>query len=190
MLSLLTALVVAAGTPAPAAADPARTAAARALVDQLQLGPQLQKMLAQNVQAMRSGVAMRAMLAQQPGFVQAYQANKAKVDPVLQKAGAIQAEIAEKVMRDNAPAVLSAAVRSYASNYTTAELQGLSTFYRTPLGKAFLAKDGRVRAEIGEAGNQIMGAKLQAAMQANAGRLNTALAPLKTLSVAAPPPKK
>lgn len=143
-------------------------------------------MLAQNVAAMRSGGAMRAMLAQQPGFVQVYQANKSKVDPVLKKAGAIQAEIAEKVLRDNAPAVVNAAVQSYAGNYTTAELQGLSNFYRTPIGQAFLAKDGKVRAEIGDAGNRIMGAKLQAAMTANASRLNTALAPLKTLSVAAP----
>ncbi|WP_426169756.1 DUF2059 domain-containing protein [Sandarakinorhabdus sp. DWP1-3-1] len=190
MITLLTALVVAAGTPAAAPADPARLAAARTLVQQLQIGPQLQKMLAQNVQVMRSGVAMRALLSQQPGFVPAYQANKAKFDPILQKAGGIQADIADNVMRDNASAVVDAAVRSYAANYTLAELQGLSAFYKTPLGQSFFAKDGRVRAEINESGNKIMGAKLQTAMQANASRISAALAPLKTIAGPKPAAKK
>ncbi len=88
--------------------------------------------MAQNVAAMRSGYAMRSQLAQQPGFVQAYQANKAKFDPALQKAGAIQADVAQKVIDANIDAVVAEATRAYARNYTTAELEGAADFLPHP----------------------------------------------------------
>lgn len=191
MIALFVAVVVAsAGAPKPAAADPAALTAARALVQQLGIPTQLQKTMAQNLQMMRSGVMMRSMLAQQPGFVPAYNANKAKFNPVLQKAGGIQAEVAEKVMRDSAPAVIDAAVRVYASNYSAAELKGLSDFYRTPLGLALAERDGKVKAEISQSSGQVMGSKVEAAMQANSARITAALEPLKAIAAAPPPPAK
>lgn len=180
MLTLVTAVVMAA-SPAAAAppVDPATMAAATALVKQLDVRGQLGKVMAQNVAAMRSGYAMRALLAQQqPGFVQAYQANKAKFDPALQKAGVIQAEVAQKVIAANLDAVVTEAARAYARSYTTAELKGLADFYRTPLGKALYTRQGKVTAEMGRASAQIIGGKLDAAMKANAPRLKAALAPL------------
>ena len=88
LLTLFTAVVVAGAAPAaskPAAAplDPAAVAAARVLVKQLDIPGQINRTLNQNVEAMRSGVALRAMLAQQPGFVPAYNANRAKFDAAL-----------------------------------------------------------------------------------------------------------
>lgn len=169
MLTLLTAVVMAAS---PAAAPP--------LVKQLDVRGQLNRVMSQNVASMRSGYAMRAQLAQQPGFVQAYQANKAKFDPVLQKAGVIQAEIAQKIITANMDAVVVEAARAYARNYTTAELKGLADFYRTPLGKALYTRQGKVTAEMGRASAQIIGGKLDAAMRANSPRLKAALAPLNS----------
>ncbi len=197
MIMLLAAVVVAGATPAPAAkpVDPAAMAAARALVQQLGIPAQLQKVMTRNVEAMRSGVTIRAMLAQQPGFVPAYQANQAKFDPVLQKAGVIQAEVAEKVMREATPAVIDATVRVYASTYSAAELKGLADFYKTPLGTALWQRDNRLRAQITQASDEIVGARLGPALQANAARINAALAPLKTIAAGpapapAPAPKK
>jgi hypothetical protein len=181
MLNLLAAVVMAASpAAAPPPVDPATMAAATALVKQLDVRGQLSKVMAQNVAAMRSGYAMRAQLAQQPGFVQAYQANKAKFDPALQKAGVIQAEIAQKVIAANLDAVVTEAARAYARSYTTAELKGLADFYRTPLGKALYTRQGKVTGEIGRASAQIIGGKLDAAMKANAPRLKAALAPLNS----------
>jgi len=181
MMTLLAAVVVAA---APAAAaspvDPAALVAANALVIQLDVRGQIGRVMAQNVAAMRSGLAMRAQLAQQPGFVQAYQANKAKFDPVLQKAGAIQAEVAQKVIDANINAVVNESARAYARNYSAAELKGLADFYRSPLGRALYTRQGKVTAEIGQASTQIIGGKLDAAMQASAPRLKAALAPLNS----------
>ena len=184
------AAVVAAATAAPAAkpADPAALAAASALVTQLDVRGQLMATMIRNIAAMRQGAAIRGMLAQQPGFIQAYQANKAKFDPAIAKAGAIQADIATQVVRDNAGAVVNAATQSYARNYTAAELKGLSDFYRSPIGQAFQAKQGRVSAEIGQATAQIIGSKIDAGMKANEKRLQAALAPLN--SGAAPPPAR
>lgn len=185
MISFLVAVVMAAPPAAsrpaaPPPVDPSAMAAANALVKQLDVRGQLNQVMAQNVAAMRSGYAMRAQLAQQPGFAQAYQANKAKFDPVLQKAGAIQAELAQKVIAANLDAVVTATARAYARNYSAAELQGLANFYRTPLGKALYTRQSKVVAEMGSASAQIIGTKLDAAMQANAPRFKAALAPLNS----------
>lgn len=184
ILTLLTAVVVAAGAPAapkpaPAAAlDPAAVAAARALVKQLDVQGQINRSMAQNVELMRSGVAIRSMVAQQPGFAQAYEANRAKFDAAFKNAGAIQAKVAERVLRENGPAVLEVAVKAYARNYTAAELNGLSAFFKTPLGQALNNRQPRVTAEIGEASTRLVAAKMDAAMQAAAPQLQAALAPL------------
>ena len=191
LLTLFTAVVVAGAAPAaskPAAAplDPAAVAAARVLVKQLDIPGQINRTLNQNVEAMRSGVALRAMLAQQPGFVPAYNANRAKFDAALKKAGAIQGQVADRVIRENAPAMVEAAVRAYARNYTAAEINGLSAFFKTPLGQALNTRQPRVTAEIGEGSTRLIGAKIDAGMQAAAPQLQAALAPLN----AAPPPAK
>jgi hypothetical protein len=180
MIAFLAAVVMASSPVAPPPVDPSAMAAANALVKLLDVRGQLNKVMAQNVAMMRSGYAMRAQLAQQPGFVPAYQANKAKFDPVLQKAGAIQADVAQKVITANVDAVVAEAARAYTRNYSTAELKGLADFYRTPLGKALYTRQGKVTAEIGNASAQIIGAKLDAAMRANAPRLKAALAPLNS----------
>lgn len=181
MIALVAAVVVAsapASAPAARSVDPAALAAATVLVKQLDVRGQVARAMAQNVQAMRSGAAVRAMLAQQPGFVQAYQANRARFDPALQKAGAIQADVAQKVVDANIDAVVGEAARAYARNYTLAELKGLSDFYRTPIGVALFRRQPQVMAEIGAATGKIIGTRLDAAMQANAPRLQAALAPL------------
>ena len=186
ILTLLTAVVVA-GTAAKAATgpalDPAAVAAARVLVRQLDIQGQINRTLSQNVEMMRSGVALRGMLAQQPGFVPAYTANRARFDAALKKGGAIQAQVAERVIRDNAPAMVDVAVRAYARNYSAAEINALSAFFKTPLGQALNAKQPRVTAEIGDASTRLISAKIDAGMQAAGPQLQAALAPLN----AAPP---
>jgi uncharacterized protein len=186
MIALLLAAAVTAAAPAAKAPDPAAVAAARVLVQQLDIQGQINRSMTQTVEMMRSGVTLRSMLAQQPGFVPAYNANRAKFDAALKNAGAIQARVAEKVIRENAGAVVELAVQAYARNYSAAELQGLSAFFKTPLGQALNSRQPRVTADIGEASNRLIGARIEAGMQAVAPQLQAALAPLNT---AAAPPK-
>jgi hypothetical protein len=201
ILTLLTAVVVAGAAPAapkpaaPKAAaaaplDPAAVTAARGLVKQLDIPGQINRMLNQNVETMRSGVALRAMLAQQPGFVPAYNANRAKFDAALKKAGGIQAQIAERVIRENTPAIAEGAARAYARNFTAAEITALSAFYRTPLGQALNSRQPRVTAEIAEGSTRLIGTKIEAGMQAAAPQLQAALAPLNPAPPAKPAAKK
>ncbi len=193
MINLLAAVVMASAAPAaaPAAAiDPAAMQAATALVAQLDVKSQVLASMGQNIQMMRSGVAMRSMLAQQPGFIPAYQANKARFDAALQKAGGIQANIAEKVIRENSQAVVNEAARAYARNYTAAELRGLAAFFQSPLGKALNGKQPRVTAEISNASAQLLGSRIDAGMKAAAPQLQAALAPLNAAPPAATPATK
>ncbi|OYQ25345.1 hypothetical protein CHU93_13925 [Sandarakinorhabdus cyanobacteriorum] len=174
--------------PPPVKADAATMQAANALVAQLGLKAQLQRQMAGTVAQMKRGNVIGAMLAQQPGFIPAYQANKAKFDPVLQKAGAIQAEIAQGVINQNVNAVVAAAAQAYARQYSAAELNGLIAFYKSPLGVKLQAKQALVGQEIAVQTARLIGAKIDAAMTANAPRLRAALAPLN--SIAPPPAQK
>ncbi len=167
-----------AARPAPAKLDPAAVQAGAAVVAQLGVKAKLQAQMANSIGQMKSGAVIRAMLAQQPGFMPAYQANKAKFDPVMAKAGAIQAEIAQGVVNQNLNAVVAAAGQAYARQFTAAELNALLAFYRTPTGQALIRKEPLVAAELSNATGRLIGTKIDAAMQANAKRLGAALAPL------------
>jgi hypothetical protein len=171
--------------PAAAAITPDARTAAAALVAQLGIKAQLQRQMDANVAQMKSGAVMRSMLAQQPGFIPAYQANKAKFDAALGKAGAIQAEIAQGVINSNMNAVMTEATNAYARAFTVAELNGLVAFYRSPLGIALQRKQPEVGNQIGQASARLIGQKIDAAMQANQSRLRDALAPLNSAPAAA-----
>ena len=171
--------------PAPARIDPAAVQAAAALVAQLGIRAELQRQMSSTVTQMRSGAVIRAMLAQQPGFIPAYQANKAKFDPVLAKAGAIQADIAQGVINQNLSAVVSDATNAYARQFTLAELNGLVAFYRSPLGVALQKKQPLVANQIAQSSATRIGQKIDAAMQANQGKLRDALAALNSTPAAA-----
>lgn len=173
--------------PPPVKADAATMQAANALVAQLGMKANLQRQMNGTLAQMKRGNVIGSMLAQQPGFIPAYQANKAKFDAALQKAGAIQAEIAAKVIQQNSNAVLAAAAQAYARQYTAAELNALIAFYRSPLGVKMAARQNLVQQEIALQTGRLIGAKIDAAMQANGARIGAALAPLNS---AAPPPKK
>ncbi|MBC7505598.1 MAG: DUF2059 domain-containing protein [Sandarakinorhabdus sp.] len=193
IFAMLAAVVVAAAAPAAPRApalDPAAVTAARALVQQLDVQGQVNRSLNQNVEMMRSGVAMRSMLAQQPGFAQAYAANRPRFDAALKNAGAIQAKVAEKVIRENTGAIAEMAVTAYARNYSAAEIQGLAAFFKTPLGQALNSRQGRVTAEIGQASTRMISEKIDAGMKAAAPQLQAALAPLNAPPPAKPAPKK
>ncbi len=183
-MSFLIAAVVTAAAAAPAARapDPAALAAAGQLVQLLDIKGQLAAQGARTVEQMRSGVLVRAELARQPSFVDAYRANQARMDPILKKAGAIQAEIARKVLAEQSGAVVAAATRAYARNYSAAELNGLVAFYRSPLGQAFRTRQGRVEGEIGQASGQAIGSRIDAGMRAAQKQITAALQPLNTIA--------
>jgi hypothetical protein len=171
--------------PPPVRADAATMQAATTLITQLGLKTQLQNQMAGTVKQMQSGVVVRSMLAQQPGFIPAYQANKAKFDVALKKAGAIQASVAQGVINQNLNNVVTAARDAYARQYTAAELNALIAFYRSPAGQALQKKQGAVQNEIGLQTARLIGAKIDVAMQANAAKLRDALAPLNSAPSAA-----
>lgn len=149
-----------------AAPTPATVAAATTLVTQLNVRGQISQGMQQLVATMRSGAAMAQMFQNQPGFAVARSKQPAKFDEVLKKVGAMQAAAADKVVKEQTNAVVNAAIQSYARNYTAAELTALGSFYRSPLGIAMNTKQPLVVQEINVATQQLIGAKIQAAMQA------------------------
>ena len=184
------AALLAIAAPAFAAPDAASVAAATALVQQLDVKGQIVQGMSRAVADMRSGAAITRLLQPQPGFEQARAKDPAKFNAVLKKIGGMQADAAQKVVNANTQAVVDAAIQAYATNFTAAELKGLSDFYRTPLGMAFAAKQPKVSAEISDASSRIMGAKIQAAMQQISPQVEAQLRTLQPAQPAGAPPKK
>lgn len=185
MLLIAAVVAVAAPTAKPAAAaavDPARLAAAGQLVQLLDIKGDLAAQASQTVQQMSQGLAIRAQLAQQPGFIQLYQAKQAQIDPILKKAGTIQAGVARQVFAQQSGAVIAGATRAYAQTYSLGELNGLIAFYKSPLGQAFRTKQGRVMGAIAQGSAQLIGRKIQDGMKAQEKQLNAALAPLNSIA--------
>lgn len=184
---LLSAPALAQARPAPARAapvDPAARQVAAALVAQIGIKAQLQRQMNANIAQMKSGAVIRSMLAGQPGFIPAYQANKAKFDAAMAKAGTIQAGIAQKVVDQNIDAVIADATNAYARSFTLAELNGLLAFYRSPLGVALQNKQPGVAVQIAQSSATRIGQKIDVAVKANEAKLREALAPLNST----PPP--
>lgn len=167
--------LLAVAAPAIAAPDPAAIAAATALVNQLGIKAQIVDGMNRGIANMRSGAAISQMLSQQPGFDAARAKQPAKFDEVLKKIGVMQANAAQKVVNEQTTAVVNAAIQSYATHYTAAELKGLSDFYRSPLGIALSTKQPKVANDINNATSKFMGAKIQTAMQALGPQIETEL---------------
>lgn len=151
--------------PALAAPDPAALAAARALVAQIDVKGQVTKGMLAIVADMRSGGNITRLLSTQQGFAMARSKQPQKFDDVLKKVGGLQAGAAEKIVLANVGAVADAAVDSYATHYTAAEIKALAEFYKSPLGVTMARKQPLIVADINRATGQIMGAKMQAAME-------------------------
>lgn len=188
--SVIVAAMLAVAAPALAAADPAAVAAATALVQQIDVKGQIAAGMARAVADMRSGAAITRLLQPQPGFEDARKANPAKFDGVLKKIGALQANAAQKIVDAQTQAVVNAAIQSYATRYTAAELKALADFYRSPLGIAMTTKQPLVAQDIGAANSQIMGAKIQTSMQALGPQIETLLKQLQPTAAAAAPPAR
>lgn len=187
---VLAAALLAIAAPAFAAPDAATVAAATALVQQLDVKGQITQGMSRAVADMRSGAAITRLLQPQPGFEQARAKDPAKFNTVLKRIGEMQADAAQKIVNANTQAVVDAAIQSYATNFTAAELKGLADFYRTPLGIAFAAKQPKVSAEISNASGRIMGSKIEAAMQQMAPQIEAQLRTLQPAQPAGAPPKK
>lgn len=181
-LSLVAFVSLHTAAPAQPAPDAGARAAAQELVRLTNLRGQMQRTMDATMAQMRSGAAFTRVLEANPGFRMARSKNPRKFEEVFKRVGAIQAEVASRVLVEMAPEVERLAVDSYARRFSAAELRGLSAFYRTPLGGKLLREQPGIMADSVTLVQRRLAPRMAQEMQAAAPRIQ---AELKRL---APPP--
>ena len=157
MIALLAALAgvqpaLAAQTPAAAQAeapalDPAQVAAARQLVQLLDVAAVMGGGLAEMESELRSGARLSASLDQNPAIRMERAKNPQAWDAAIKRIGAMQADAVRALIEDLTPQVVEATIAIYARNFTVGDLEALIAFYQTPVGTRLRDRMPAINAE-------------------------------------------
>ncbi len=175
-IALLAAAPMLGAAPALAqASSPQSVAAATTLVD-VQTPPAASKAaLDAQLREMRQGAAVRAMLSQNPGFKAEAAKNQPAFNSAMARMGAIQADAIGPIMVEMQKASRSAAIDTFAKNFTAAELQQITAFYRSPVGAKLLARQGAMSQDIARQVQTRFGPRMEAAQKAIAPKMQAEL---------------
>lgn len=155
---------VAVATSAPAAAQtPEARKSASAVVDLASPPARSSAQLEAQLKAMRSGDALRQMLNQNPRFRQEAAKNQPAFNSTLARMGAMQADALGPIQREMLAASRAAAIETYATRFTAAELDAIAAFYRSPAGAKLLSQQSAINAEVGKQMQTKFGPRVQAA---------------------------
>jgi hypothetical protein len=153
-------------------------AAATVFVDTLTPPASSKAALEQQLAGVRQGNLIRAQLGSNPRFAEKAAKNEPSFTAALARMGAQQASALAPIYTEMQGAVRSASIQAYATNFTIAELNGATAFYRSPVGAKLLTTQPRIAALVNQQVQQQFAPRLQAAQQALAPKLD---AELKTL---------
>lgn len=120
--------------------DPQAEAAARELIGLMHLRQMLQDGMAPSLAAMRAGTAISHMLDANPEIRMERAKNPAAWDAALRKIGEMQATLTEQTITDIEPEMEAMTVRTYAANFSVAELREIIAFYRKPIGQKIITR--------------------------------------------------
>jgi hypothetical protein len=145
MKRLLPLLLALAATPALAqtAPDPARLAAAKALVEAALPPSQRDTMIRGMITPIMNN--MRASMEQSPEMAKMFENPKAR--EIFSRYLDKQNETSLEALRQSFPAMADAMASAYARHFTVAQLNEVRAFYLTPTGKAFIAEVPAVMAD-------------------------------------------
>lgn len=175
--------LLSAGAAHAQAPTPDAIAAATVLVD-LQTPPGAAKAaLDTQLREMRQGMAIRAMLSGNPAFRAEAAKNQPAFNSAMARMGAIQADAVGPIMVEMQRASRSIAIDTFARNFTAAELQQITAFYKSPVGSKLLARQGQMSQAISKQVQARFGPRMEAAQKSIAPKLQAELTKL------APPAK-
>jgi hypothetical protein len=156
----------------------AAVAAATVFVDTLTPPAASKAALEQQLAGVRQGSLIRAQLGNNPRFAEKAAKNEPDFVAALARMGAQQAGALAPIYTEMQGAVRSANIQAYATNFTIAELNSATAFYRSPLGAKLLTTQPRIAALVNQQVQQQFAPRLLAAQQALAPKLD---AELKTI---------
>lgn len=167
------ALIVAGAAPLLAqAATPQSTRVAAELVELTSPSAAASARIDAQLQQMREGAAVRAILGQSPQLKLELAKNQPATNAGISRVGAAQAETMAPILREMQTAGRKASVDAYARQFTAAELQQIVAFYRSPAGAKLLQQQRTLGAEVNKEVQTKFGARLQTAEKSIAAKLD------------------
>jgi hypothetical protein len=173
-------LAAAAPTPAPkpAPVDPAAKAAAETLLTTIGFEKTMIEGMQASLAAMRSGEQMGRQLDANSQLRLERAKNPQAWDKALRRIGTMQADAAEAEVNAAMPDIKAMAVERYARAFSAADLQGLTAFYGTPLGRSLFHKLPEVIGGIMSAAQIMIAQRMAPRMRALQPAIQAEMAPL------------
>jgi hypothetical protein len=154
-----------------AAPSAAAVAAATAMVEAISPKAKEQAGLDAQLTNIRRGALVLRMIGNSPRVQAAAKDKKAELEAMLGRAGAIQAETLSPIFRQRTNAVRDATIRSYASQFTIAELNSITAFYKSAPGAKLLAAQPTIAAQVNQQVNAQYAPNVEAAQKGIAPRV-------------------
>jgi len=160
-----------------AAVDPARLAAAKALMDQIMppatrnqmVSSMMASMNQMMLQGIRQNPELSAMLEKEPGATAVF-------ERFMQRQQAFQTD----QLTQNLPAMLDAMAHAYARRFTLPQLHDIAAFFATPSGQTYLAQAPTIMSDPDVAA--WMGALMKNSMQQIPARIAELMTDLKAIN--------
>lgn len=169
------AMVAAASFGAPAVAQTTATQAAEALADVLSPPAAAKAAVDQQIAQMRSGLAIRAMLSTNARMRAELAKNSPAVEAGLARMGGLQADALGPLLRERQANSRVAEVAAFVEHFTVAEMQAITAFYRSAAGAKLLAQQGAITNQVAKSNNDKFAARMRAAEQELAPKLDAEL---------------
>ena len=172
-LATVAAISVAASSPATAQA--AAQAAAQTLVDTIAPRAAATAQLNRQLEQMRSGSSVRAMLSANPRIRAELAKNSPAIEAGLARMGAIQADALEPILREMQDSARAAQVAAFAENFSVEEMREITAFYQSPAGAKLRDRQGALAADVARNNSEKFATRMRAAEQSIAPRLDAEL---------------
>lgn len=154
-----------------AAPSAAALAASTAMIETISPKAREQSALDAQLSGIRRGALLARQIGANPRVQKAAKDNKAKVEAMLARAGAIQADALTPIFRQRANAIREETVKAYANQFTIAELNAIAAFYKSGPGTKLLAAQPNIAAQVNQRVNAQYAPNVEAAQKGIAPRI-------------------
>lgn len=160
------------------ALDPARVAAARRLIELLDVAAVMGGGLVEMENELRSGAGLSASLDRNPATRMERAKNPQAWDAAIKRIGAMQADAVRAIVEGVTPQVVEATIAIYARNFTVGDLDALIAFYQTPVGIKLRDRMPAISAESAKLVQTLVMPRVAEKMQSLQPKVQAELAPL------------
>lgn len=172
----------------PAAPSAAAVAAATVMVETISPKAKEQESLEAQLTNISRGALVLRMIGNSPRVQQAAKDNKAELEAMLGRAGAIQAQALSPIFRQRTNAVRDATIRSYTSQFTISELNAIAAFYKSGPGAKLLGAQPTIATQVNQQVNAQYAPNVDAAQKGVAARVETEVKTMFPDQAAVPAP--